>query len=105
MWDVFLLVVPAACLSTVLGATGGVIGLRLCSTAADYGLVWRVWWLGDLMGALVFAPLILVLSTRVRISKVVRVRRAQMPGMDKRESRIETACGTPSARRMRSGRP
>src|SRR5262249_59706428 len=35
-------------------------------TAAEFGSVFRTWWLGDFSGALVFTPLILVWAARKR---------------------------------------
>jgi PAS domain S-box-containing protein len=50
---------PAACL---VGATWGAATLRLAGmiTARDVLYHWGTWWVGDTMGALIFAPLILV---------------------------------------------
>ena len=65
--DVASLVVLAAGLCTTISASIGVASLL---TAGKIGLAqvvvtWRAWWLGDLVGALVVAPLVLVwLSTR-----------------------------------------
>jgi PAS domain S-box-containing protein len=58
--DVFGLVVLAAGLSTLLSATLGVTSGWLGGfiPSASYGQVWRTWWLGDLMGDLVVAPLL-----------------------------------------------
>jgi len=48
--------------SAVIAATFGVTGLALGGLAswANYGPVWITWWLGDLTGDLVIAPLILL---------------------------------------------
>jgi PAS domain S-box-containing protein len=67
--DVFGLVVLAAGLSTLVSATlgvtsgwlGGVIAL------ASYAPAWRTWWLGDLMGDLVVAPLLWLWRTPPRV--------------------------------------
>jgi PAS domain S-box-containing protein len=58
--DVFGLVVLAAGLSTLVSATLGVTSGWLGGVipAASYGQAWWTWWLGDLMGDLVVAPLL-----------------------------------------------
>jgi len=65
VWDVFALVLCAV-VGTLISAAFGVISLRLGDviTAAEFGSVFRTWWLSDLSGALVFAPLLLVWSAR-----------------------------------------
>jgi signal transduction histidine kinase len=65
VWDVLALV-AAAVVGTLISATFGVVSLRLghVVTAAEFGSVFRTWWLGDLCGALVFAPLLLVWAGR-----------------------------------------
>jgi signal transduction histidine kinase len=52
----------AVILSAVIAATLGVTSLALGGFAswANYGPVWITWWLGDVTGALVIAPLILL---------------------------------------------
>jgi len=59
--DVLGLLVLAAGLSTTVSATVGVT--TLCATGvrpwSDYSLLWGVWWMGDAMGDLVVAPLLL----------------------------------------------
>jgi PAS domain S-box-containing protein len=56
----------AALLSTTVSATVGVTTLVLGGLAgwASYGAVWLTWWLGDAMGALVVAPLVVVWAQR-----------------------------------------
>jgi PAS domain S-box-containing protein len=63
--DVLALVVLAAGLSTTVSATNGVTTLLVSGTvpASSYGSEWLLWWIGDAMGALVVAPLILVWAT------------------------------------------
>ena len=60
--DVLRLIVLAAFGSTIVSATTGV--LSLCAGGvqpwAMFGMLWPVWWIGDAMGALVMAPLVLV---------------------------------------------
>ena len=62
MQDVLGLIVLAAALSTMISATIGVVSLSLAGVMApaQMPVAWRAWWLGDLVGALVVAPLILV---------------------------------------------
>ncbi len=59
--DVLKLVMVAAVLTTTLAASVGVTALTLAHTKAwsGYGSAWRIWWLGDAMGVLVVAPLLL----------------------------------------------
>ena len=61
VWDVLALVACAA-VGTLISAVFGVMSLRLGDVirAAEFGSVFRTWWLADFSGALVFAPLILV---------------------------------------------
>jgi signal transduction histidine kinase/ActR/RegA family two-component response regulator len=71
--DVLGLIVLAAGLSTIVSATIGVTSL--CAGGVylpamertlewtDFGPLWWVWWLGDFMGALVVAPVILTWAT------------------------------------------
>jgi len=58
--DVFKFVVVAL-VCTMLSATIGSLGLCLGGDAnwADFGHLWSTWWLGDSVGALVVAPLLL----------------------------------------------
>lgn len=57
--------------STVVSATAGVLALRAGGIipAALEGRTWRVWWLGDLMGDLLVAPLLLLAWTRPRAKR------------------------------------
>jgi PAS domain S-box-containing protein len=59
--DVLGLVVLAAALSTMVSATIGVTSLCLGGVTpwTAYAAVWSVWWLGDALGDLVVAPLLL----------------------------------------------
>jgi PAS domain S-box-containing protein len=59
--DVLKLVTVAALLTTMLPATVGVTALTFAHAKAwsGYGSAWRIWWLGDAMGVLVVAPLLL----------------------------------------------
>jgi PAS domain S-box-containing protein len=66
--DVLGLVVLAAGLSTLVSATLGVTSgwFGGIIPAHAYGRAWWTWWLGDAMGALVVAPLLLVWCGRER---------------------------------------
>jgi integral membrane sensor domain MASE1 len=59
--DVFALVALAAIASTAIAATIGVASLVVGDvvSADRFGSVWRVWWLGDMGGDLLVAPLLL----------------------------------------------
>ena len=63
--DVFLLVILAAGVSTAISATIGVATLVATDGGAvgDIAAGWRVWWLGDMGGDLLIAPLLLVAVT------------------------------------------
>ena len=60
--DVFKFAGLAAVLSTIVGATTGVASLSLGGHAAwaDWGRIWLTWWLGDMTGALIVAPLLIL---------------------------------------------
>jgi PAS domain S-box-containing protein len=60
--DVIALVTFGSVLSTALGASIGVAGLWLNGTLPPGNALaaWIVWWLGDAIGVLVFAPLLLI---------------------------------------------
>ena len=61
VWDVLALVGSVA-VGTLISALFGVVSLKLGDVikAAEFGSVFRTWWLADFSGALVFAPLVLV---------------------------------------------
>ncbi len=65
VWDVLALVICAV-VGTLISAAFGVVSLRLGHVikAAEFGSVFRTWWLSDFSGAVVFAPLLLVWSAR-----------------------------------------
>jgi signal transduction histidine kinase len=77
VWDVLALVVCAA-IGTLISAAFGVVSLRLGHVikAAEFGSVFRTWWLADFSGALVFAPLVLVWAAR-RSWRMPRVQLAE----------------------------
>ena len=60
--DVVGITVLAAVGSTMISASIGVASLSVAGVVApsQVAVAWRAWWLGDLVGALVVAPLILV---------------------------------------------
>ena len=64
--DVASFIVLAAGLCTVISATVGVSTLVLAGTitTSQMAITWRAWWLGDLVGALVVAPMLLVWLSR-----------------------------------------
>jgi PAS domain S-box-containing protein len=63
--DALALVTIAAAASTTISATIGVVSL--CGGGvqpwSSFGALWWTWWIGDALGALVVAPLLLVWST------------------------------------------
>lgn len=62
--DAFAVIVVAAMLSTMISASIGVLSLYLGGLVHEgtVGQTWRAWWLGDLIGDLLIAPLFLVWS-------------------------------------------
>ena len=62
------LIVIAAIFSTLISSTVGVISLYFGGVISETQLrtTWRAWWIGDMVGALLVAPIILVWSTRPR---------------------------------------
>ena len=77
VWDVLALVMCAAA-GTLISATFGVVSLRLGNVinAAEFGSVFRTWWLADFSGALVFAPFLLVWAG-YRTSRMTRAKLAE----------------------------
>ena len=67
--DVFKFAVLAGMLSTMVSATVGVTSLALGGSAtwADWGAIWLTWWLGDVVGALKVAPLLVLWLTNPRV--------------------------------------
>jgi signal transduction histidine kinase len=63
--DAFRFTVLAGVLATSVSATFGVLSVTLWGDAtwARFGPIWWTWWLGDMGGAFVVAPLILLWST------------------------------------------
>jgi diguanylate cyclase (GGDEF)-like protein len=62
----FRFTVLAAVVSTAVSATCGVMSLSLGGFARwmDFGSIWLTWWLGDMAGSLVVAPVLLAWSGR-----------------------------------------
>jgi PAS domain S-box-containing protein len=62
--DIFKLMLLAGLFSTTLSATIGVTSLALGGYArwTDYEAIWFTWWMGDVAGVLVFAPVLLLWS-------------------------------------------
>jgi PAS domain S-box-containing protein len=63
--DVLALVFLAAVASTTVAATNGVTALWISGDVpgSSYGSEWLLWWIGDGMGDLIVAPLLLVWAT------------------------------------------
>ena len=74
--DVIAFIVVAVALSTMISATIGATTLLLSgvATPANFGETWVTWWVGDAMGALLVAPVILSWMTPPRL--VLSARRA-----------------------------
>jgi PAS domain S-box-containing protein len=66
--DVLGFTLLAGFAATAVAATNGVTTLRVAGSAAaaHYGSAWSLWWLGDAMGVLLVAPVILVWATHDR---------------------------------------
>lgn len=63
--DIFKFTLLAGILSTTVSATVGVTSLALGGFASwnTFGNVWLTWWLGDMSGALMIAPLLVLWSS------------------------------------------
>jgi signal transduction histidine kinase/ActR/RegA family two-component response regulator len=61
--NIFRFAILAGCAATCVSATIGVTALAVAGYAPwpMYASIWLTWWLGDASGALIFAPLIIVL--------------------------------------------
>jgi signal transduction histidine kinase len=72
----------AAVLATAISATIGVMSLAVAGSAAwgHVASIWLTWWLGDMAGALIVAPLIVVWSRRPR-SPFAAARFAEAAGL------------------------
>ena len=71
--DVLGLIVFGVALTTMVAATIGTTGMMLSGVGewTSFGKDWRLWWAGDALGALIVAPLILVLApcANVRVNR------------------------------------
>ncbi|HEV8344063.1 MAG TPA: MASE1 domain-containing protein [Candidatus Binatia bacterium] len=67
--DIFRLAFLAAGVSTTVSVTVGVTSLFLGGFARseDFAFIWLTWWLGDAMGCLIIAPLLVLWSENPRI--------------------------------------
>jgi len=67
--DIFTFTLLAAAVSTTVSATCGVTSLALGGLAywTNFGSIWLTWWLGDMGGDLVVAPLLLLWWAEPRI--------------------------------------
>ncbi len=67
--DFFKFVILAALASTTISATVGVTSLSLGGFAAwpDFRTIWLTWWLGNAVGVLIVAPLLLLWSENLRL--------------------------------------
>jgi len=67
--DVFTFAVLAGLVSTMVSATIGVASLSLggFSSWGDSGSVWWTWWLGDVAGGLIVAPVLVLWVTNPRV--------------------------------------
>ncbi len=72
--NILALVVLAALLATAVSATLGTATLAAGGIIswANYTSVWVVWWVGDMMGSLVFLPVLLSLTNRAYLSHLIR---------------------------------
>src|SRR5712664_1203171 len=68
--DIFKFAFLAGMVSTTISATVGVTSLSLGGFAdwAMYGPIWRTWWLGDGVGAVVVTPLVLLWRENPRLN-------------------------------------
>ena len=67
--DIFTYFLLACIVSTTVSATGGVTSLTLSGLAIwdNYGPIWLTWWLGDAVGALLVAPVLILWAMNPRI--------------------------------------
>ncbi len=67
--NIVLFTVLAAIVSTTVSATLGVTSLSLDGFArwGDFGSIWLTWWLGDMTGNLIVAPVVLTFSAQAQV--------------------------------------
>ena len=60
-----------ACASTPISATVGVTALSVAGAAAwhDFAGIWVTWWLGDVTGGIMFAPVVVLWANTARLPK------------------------------------
>jgi len=63
--DVFFFLIGGAVIAPVVSATVGVSALALAhlATPGTYGVLWITWWMGDALGAVLYAPALILLWT------------------------------------------
>jgi diguanylate cyclase (GGDEF)-like protein len=68
--DIFKFAFLAGMASTAISATVGVTSLSLAGFAdwREFGSIWRTWWLGDGVGAVVVTPLVLLWKENPRLN-------------------------------------
>ena len=68
--DIFKFAFLAGMVSTTISATVGVTSLSLGGFAnwTEYGPIWRTWWLGDGVGAVIVTPLVLLWRANPRLN-------------------------------------
>jgi diguanylate cyclase (GGDEF)-like protein len=68
--DIFKFAFLAGMASTTISATVGVTSLSLAGFAdwKEFGSIWRTWWLGDGVGAVVVTPLVLLWKENPRLN-------------------------------------
>ena len=64
--NIWKFVLLAALLTTIISASVGATTLCLSGRAAwqNYGAIWITWWLGDMVGAIIVAPFLVIWSRR-----------------------------------------
>jgi PAS domain S-box-containing protein len=90
--DVLALIGLGAVVSTTISATNGVTTLLVAGdiSSPDYGSQWLLWWIGDAMGDLVVASLLLVWATAPR--SLLARRPQQLEGLALAASLFALSC-------------
>lgn len=67
--NVFRYILLAGWLSTAISATIGTLSLLACGflAKATYGTAWLTWWMGDMVGAVLIGPLILLWRSKPKM--------------------------------------
>jgi PAS domain S-box-containing protein len=81
--DVFLFVVAAGGLAPIASATIGVGALVVSGLAAvdEARTVWITWWMGDALGAVLYAPALILLWTDRRLRSRVKIAEGAVIGL------------------------